>query len=51
MISAAQREFFDQNGYVVVSGLFSKEEAKFYTDYYMELRHDERACRGRPPDS
>jgi len=43
MISAAQREFFDQNGYVIVSNLFSKEEANYYLDYYMELRNDERA--------
>ena len=47
MITAEQREFFDQNGYVIVSGLFSKEEAQFYTEHYMELRHDERAARRR----
>lgn len=43
MITQEQREFFDKNGYVIVSGLFSKEEANYYLNYYMALRHDERA--------
>ena len=52
MITAEQKEFFNQNGYLIVSGLFSQEETAYYRDYYMELRHDER-CQAdrRPKDS
>ena len=39
MITNEQRQFFDQNGYVVARGLFSQEEAASYRDYYMDLRH------------
>lgn len=43
MISAEQRESFDQNGYLIISSLFSKAEAKTYLDHYMALRDDKRA--------
>lgn len=43
MISAEQRAAYDQNGFLIVPGLFSKTEAKRYLEYYMELRHHERA--------
>lgn len=39
MITAEQRQLFDQNGYVVVRGLFTAEEAAHYRDHYMELRN------------
>ncbi len=49
MISAEQKEFFDQNGYLIVSGLFLQEETAYYRDYYMELRHDARCQADRRP--
>jgi ectoine hydroxylase-related dioxygenase (phytanoyl-CoA dioxygenase family) len=39
MISVEQKQFFEQNGYLVVRGLFNRQEAESYRDYYMELRH------------
>lgn len=44
MLTRAQREFFDQNGYVVVPTLFNGQEVEFYLDYYTELRNHEQ-CR------
>lgn len=32
------RSFYDQNGYVVVPGLFSADEVAFYRDHYMAMR-------------
>lgn len=43
MIRAEQRASYDQNGFLVVPGLFAKSEAQYYLDHYMELRHHERA--------
>lgn len=37
-IHADQKEFFDQNGYLVVENLFSTDEIAFYRDHYMHLR-------------
>lgn len=34
-------EQYQQNGYVIVSGLFSAEEAARYTDHYMKMRLQE----------
>lgn len=42
MITAEQKQSFDENGYVIIPSLFSKDEAQYYRDYYMELRNDER---------
>ena len=39
MISAEQKRVFDQNGYVIIAGLFNPGETAFYRDYYTELRH------------
>lgn len=39
MFSAEQKQAFDKHGYTVARGLFSREEAETYRDYYMELRH------------
>ena len=47
MISAEQKQFFDQNGYVIVPALFSKDETAYYRDYYMELRNDKRCSADR----
>jgi phytanoyl-CoA hydroxylase len=47
MIRAEQKEFFDQNGYVIVPALFSKDETAYYRDHYMELRHDKRCSTDR----
>jgi phytanoyl-CoA hydroxylase len=44
MLTKEQREFFDQNGYVVVPALFNRAEVEFYLDYYTELRNHEQ-CR------
>ncbi|MEN9938008.1 MAG: hypothetical protein RLZZ387_4587 [Chloroflexota bacterium] len=38
MLTEAHRRFFDENGYVVVKGLFSQEEVARYRDHYMTLR-------------
>ncbi len=38
MINAEQRRFFDEQGYLVVPGLFSGDEARRLSDHYMELR-------------
>ena len=37
-ITAEQKRFFDENGYLVVRGLFTPEEADFYRDHYMRMR-------------
>ena len=37
-ITAEQKRFFDERGYVIVKGLFSPEEAAFYRDHYMDMR-------------
>ena len=38
MASASDKEFYDNNGYVVVRGLFSPEEIAAYRDHFMSLR-------------
>ena len=38
MISPEQKKQFDQQGYLVLRGLFSPEEIKTFTNHYMELR-------------
>ncbi|MBO9308806.1 MAG: phytanoyl-CoA dioxygenase family protein [Chloroflexi bacterium] len=38
MLSEQDKQFYDQNGYVVARGLFSAEEAAFYRDYFTRLR-------------
>src|SRR4051794_40080621 len=38
MITKAQRDFYDANGYAVIQSLFSPAECDFYTDHYMTLR-------------
>jgi phytanoyl-CoA hydroxylase len=38
MITRAQEQLFQANGYVVVEGLFSQDEAARYRDHYMTLR-------------
>jgi len=44
IIDHEQRGFFDQQGYLVVRGLFSADEARRLSDHYMELR-----ARGKYP--
>jgi phytanoyl-CoA hydroxylase len=38
MLTEADRQFFEQNGYVVARGLFSQEEVERYRDHFMTLR-------------
>ncbi len=38
MFQPEYKTHFDQNGYVVVSGLFSPTEAEFYKNYYTTMR-------------
>jgi phytanoyl-CoA hydroxylase len=38
MASASDKEFYDNNGYVVVKGLFSSEEVAVYREHFMDLR-------------
>src|SRR5687768_9909956 len=38
MITASQKKFYADNGYIVVEQLFSEDEAAFYRDHYMRLR-------------
>lgn len=38
MLTQADRKFYDENGYVVLRGLFSKQECEAYIDHYMRLR-------------
>src|SRR6185295_14320532 len=38
MLTAQQKQHFDDNGYVVINGLFTPEEVAFYRDHYMQLR-------------
>ncbi len=38
MVSGEHKAFYDANGYVVVKGLFSQEEAAFYREHFMALR-------------
>ena len=38
MITEQDRRLFDANGYLMVTGLFSTEEAAVYRDHYMALR-------------
>lgn len=37
-VTPEQKRFFEEQGYLVVRGLFSPEEAAFYRDHYMRLR-------------
>ena len=37
MLTAEQKAQFDRDGYVIVSGLFSPEEAETYREHYMRL--------------
>jgi phytanoyl-CoA hydroxylase len=43
MITEQQKTAFDQNGYVLVKGLFTPEEAEFYREHYTQMRLDENA--------
>lgn len=38
-VTAAQHRFFDDNGYLVVPGLFTPDEVQSYLSHYMDLRH------------
>jgi len=38
MVSAADKAFYDANGYIVVKGLFSAEETAAYREHFMALR-------------
>jgi phytanoyl-CoA hydroxylase len=38
MLTEAHRRFFDENGYVVVRGLFDEEEVARYRDHFMAVR-------------
>jgi phytanoyl-CoA hydroxylase len=38
MLTAAHQQFYQENGYVVVEGLFSRDEAAGLRDHYMRLR-------------
>jgi phytanoyl-CoA hydroxylase len=38
MLTAEQKQAFDNGGYVVMKGLFTPEEVAFYRDYYMKMR-------------
>ena len=38
MLTADHKQFYDENGYVVVSGLFSPDEVARYRDHFMTLR-------------
>jgi hypothetical protein len=38
VISEAQQQFFDENGYLVIKQLFEPDEVIFYRDHYMCLR-------------
>jgi phytanoyl-CoA hydroxylase len=38
MLTTTHKEFYRQNGYVVVEGLFDPEEVSFYRQHFMELR-------------
>ena len=38
MVTAEQKRFFEENGYLNVSGLFSQDEVKAFIEHYMELR-------------
>jgi phytanoyl-CoA hydroxylase len=37
-VSPEKKQFFDENGYVVIEHLFTPEEVDFYRDHYMKLR-------------
>jgi ectoine hydroxylase-related dioxygenase (phytanoyl-CoA dioxygenase family) len=45
MLTADQKAQFDRDGYVIVRGLFSEEEAAAYREHYMRL-HEERKIQG-----
>jgi len=38
MVSEKQKQQFDEQGYLIMRGLFSKQEAKQFLDHYMVLR-------------
>ena len=38
MVTAAQKKFYDENGYVIIENLFSDDEVAYYRDHYMQLR-------------
>jgi Protein involved in biosynthesis of mitomycin antibiotics/polyketide fumonisin len=38
VLTQEHKDFYQQNGYVVVRNLFSEEEVTFYRDHYMNLR-------------
>ncbi len=38
MLTAEQKAFYEREGYLIVRGLFSREEVAFYIDHYMRLR-------------
>lgn len=37
-ITDEQKQFFEENGYIVVRGLFTAEEVAFYREHYMTMR-------------
>lgn len=38
MITAEHKQAFERDGYVIVKGLFSPEEAEFYKEHYTQMR-------------
>jgi phytanoyl-CoA hydroxylase len=38
LVSPEKKHFFDENGYIVIEDLFTREEVDFYRDHYMTLR-------------
>ena len=38
MVTEADLQFYQNNGYVVIRGLFSPEEVARYRDYFMAMR-------------
>lgn len=43
MITPEHKQAFEQDGYVIVKGLFSPEEAVFYQEHYTRMRLEENA--------
>ncbi|MFN8443000.1 MAG: phytanoyl-CoA dioxygenase family protein [Caldilineaceae bacterium] len=43
MLTEQHKEAFERDGYVIVKGLFSQEEAEFYSEHYTQMRLSENA--------
>ncbi len=43
MITEQHKQAFEQDGYVVVKGLFSRDEAEYYKEHYTQMRLEENA--------